>query len=191
MSLRFISYWHRKCRPCHAEFFPVRTQHHKKKRRTAQSPAYTLLNRSLVRQRSNSLRRVVGERNGTGFPGKARRTLDLDGDALSGGLLLGLGVGLDSLQEVLAGSRGLNVLDSDVDALLDVSVPHLFVNDDTNGALGDVVDNAGLSVVDLVGHTVYSFLSIFASLPQSNWDPRSNLPCQIMAKVLTPAGLHH
>lgn len=118
-------------------------------------PNKHLLDRSLVRQRSNSLRRVVGQRDGASFPGKSRQSLNLDGNTIGSGLLLGLGVGLDSLQEILTRSGGLDVLDSDVDALLDVSVPHLFVNDDTNRRLGDVVDNTSLAVVDLVGHTIH------------------------------------
>lgn len=41
------------------------------------------------------------------------------------------------------------MLDSEVDSLLDVSVLDLLVDDDTDCALGDIVDNSGLSVVDL------------------------------------------
>lgn len=86
--------------------------------------------------------------------GHGGESLDLDGGALGLGLGLQDGVLLHPADEVLSGSRLADVLDAQVDALLDVSVLDLLVDDDTNGGLGDVVDNTGLSVVDLVGHTV-------------------------------------
>ena len=46
------------------------------------------------------------------------------------------------------------MLDAHVHALLDVPVAHLFVEDDADGGLGDVVDDAGLAVVDFVGHAL-------------------------------------
>lgn len=45
------------------------------------------------------------------------------------------------------------MLDSEVDALLDVPVLDLFVDNDTNRAFRDVVNNTGLTVIDLVWHT--------------------------------------
>jgi len=46
------------------------------------------------------------------------------------------------------------VLDSEVNSLFDVSVLDLLVDDDTNRALRNVVDDASLSVVNLMGHSL-------------------------------------
>lgn len=69
-------------------------------------------------------------------------------------LLLQLGVVLDSADELFSRSRKRNVLDSEVDSLLDVTVLDFLVDDDADRALGDVVDDSCLSVIDLVWHTV-------------------------------------
>ena len=46
------------------------------------------------------------------------------------------------------------MLDSYVDSLLDISISDSFVDYDTNGALGDIVDYSGLAVVDFVRHSM-------------------------------------
>lgn len=113
-----------------------------------------LLDGGLVGDGCQGLGAVLLEGDLSCLAGQRGLSLHLDGRALS--LCLGLqrGVLLDSAQETLTGSGRLDVLDAEVDALLDVSVLDLLVDDDTNGGLGNVVDDASLTVVDLVGHTV-------------------------------------
>lgn len=154
MSFGLIPYGHQNASLCHAEFFPIRTQHPKQKEASTTQPRRIFLDSSLVGKRGDGLGGEVGKRDGAGLSGAEGLALDGDGNAVSLGLLLGLGVRLHSLQEVLSRSRGGDVLDSDVDSLLDVAVLDLLVDDDTDGSLGDIVDDTSLAVVDLVGHTV-------------------------------------
>ena len=64
------------------------------------------------------------------------------------GLALLLGVGLDTGQELLTGAGVTDVLDADVDALLDVTVADLAVED---GTVGDDIDDISDLVLLEVG----------------------------------------
>ena len=80
----------------------------------------------------------------------------LGGNALL--LLVGLGlelvVLLDAVEEAGPGGGHLDVLDSDMDALGDDPLPHLLVDDHSDGAGVDVEDAAGPAVVVFVGHAL-------------------------------------
>ena len=75
---------------------------------------------------------------------------------LSGGLgllLLHL-VGVHSVQEVLPALAVLHVLDTHADPLGQDLATHTLVDDDADGALGNVEHTPSLAVVSLVGHTL-------------------------------------
>ena len=99
---------------------------------------------------------------GAGLGGLALHLLGLA--SLLGLLLLGE-VELDALEEVLTRAGVADVFDADVDALLHVSVADLLLEDDTDSGLGDVVDDTGLAVVDLVGHTLLDRTCLLMSPP--------------------------
>lgn len=61
---------------------------------------------------------------------------------------------LDAGDEFLSGSGVVDVFDADVYSLLDVFTSDALVDDDTDGGFGDVVDDTGLAVEDLEGHTI-------------------------------------
>ena len=87
------------------------------------------------------------------FAGEEGDTLSVDLLATLGGLLLEGVVPLDTLDESLTGEGLADVLNADVEALGDNAGVHTLVNNDTNGLPGHVEDSAGLSVVELAGHT--------------------------------------
>jgi hypothetical protein len=80
--------------------------------------------------------------------------LQLDRLAVRLRILPSLGVALDAVDELLAGARVRDVLEADVDALLQVAVADFLVDDHADGGLGHVVHDAGLAVVDFVGHAL-------------------------------------
>lgn len=102
---------------------------------------------------------VAGSGDEVALTGADGLALQVDVDTLLLGLALLDGVLLDTVDELLTGAGVLDVLDADVDALLEVAVADALVQEDTDGGLGNVVDNTGLSVVDLVGHTIVEILS--------------------------------
>lgn len=110
----------------------------------------TRLDSRLVGNRGDGLREVVLGGNGVGLTGLDGLALEVNVLALSLGLLALLGVGLDTVDELLARLGVLDVLNADIDALLHVAVSNTLVDDDTDGGLGDVVDDTGLAVEVLV-----------------------------------------
>jgi hypothetical protein len=58
----------------------------------------------------------------------------------------------DALQEVLTTLAWGDMLNTDIDALLHVSMANSLVDDDAKGSLGDIKDDARLAMVEFVGH---------------------------------------
>ena len=112
------------------------------------------LDEGFVRNWGQGLWNVTFGGNDGGASWLSWLSLQLNGLTLSLGFSLQSSVGLDSVQEFLTTSRVLDVLDSQVNSLLDVSVADDLVDDNTNGRLGNVVDNTSLTVVVLVWHTL-------------------------------------
>jgi hypothetical protein len=136
---------------CNAKISDHHDPNRKETQAKSQHPAH--LDSCLVSDRHDGLRYVVLHRNGPRLPWHQRLSLQVNVCSLSLRLLLQFGVLLDSADELFSGAGKGDVLDSEVDALLDVPVLHLLVDDDTDCALRDVIDNAGLSMVDLVRHS--------------------------------------
>ena len=83
----------------------------------------------VVGDRGDALGLVVDGADGAGLAGLVGLALEEDGGAVSLGLTLLLGVGLDADEELLTGAGEADVLDTGVDALLDVAVADLLVDE--------------------------------------------------------------
>jgi len=102
----------------------------------------------------NSLRRVILHRDSPRLAGSDRLPLQMNVGAVSFGLLLQLCIPLNTSHELFSGSGQADVLNSEVDTLLDVSVLDLLVDDDADGGGSDIVDDSSLAVVRLVRHSL-------------------------------------
>lgn len=123
------------------------------KHQTASTEQSIRLNVGVVSNRSDGLG-GSDTVHGVALAGLSGLSLQVEVDTLLASLELLLGVLLDTADEVLTGAGVLDVLEANVDALLDVAVVDNLVQEDTDGGLGHVVDDTGLTVEDLVGHTI-------------------------------------
>lgn len=112
------------------------------------------LDEGFVRNWGQCLRNVLTDLDNLGLSWLSWLSLQVNLLALSLSLSLQSSVGLDSVQEFSTASRVLDVLDSQVNLLLNVSVTNNLVDDDTDGSLGNVENDTGLTVVVLVWHTL-------------------------------------
>jgi hypothetical protein len=118
-----------------------------------QQQSISRLDEGLVRNRGDGLR-GGREADHTRTSWLNRLSLQLNSLTLLSGLNLLSSVLLDPVKELLSALGVLDVLDTKVDTLLNVSVSNNLLNNNTNRRFGDVVDNTSLTVVELVGHTL-------------------------------------
>lgn len=80
----------------------------------------------------------------------------LDGNEGTGslGLTLNSIVLVDTIDEGSARSGHADVLNTDMESLGNDTATNLLVYDNTDRVLGNIIDDTGLSVVELVGHTL-------------------------------------
>jgi len=111
-------------------------------------------NRRFICNRNDALWIVALEADRPGVPWHHWLTLKIHTCPIRLCLSLLLCVRLNSSQKLIARPGVLDVFDAEVDTLLDVTVADLLVEDDADSGLGNVVDDAGFAVVDLVRHAL-------------------------------------
>lgn len=171
---------------CNAKTSIHHDQYSPTPKKPKQIPHVESLDGGLVCDWYDGLWYVVLHGNGSRLSWHGWLSLQVDVCALGLCLLLQLGVCLDSSDELLSRSGKGNVLDTEVDALLDVTVLDLLVDDDADCALGDIVDDSSLSVVNLVWHTIFNISTIpYLHLPASILSHRSSM-CDWRSGVDSP-----
>ena len=95
------------------------------------------------------------------FSGWSRLTLQLNPSPFLFGFLLFLIIFLHTFQEAISALRVLNMLDMHINSLGKNLALNLFVYNDANGMLGNIVDSPSFAMVTFVGH---SFLNSTHSL---------------------------
>ncbi len=113
-----------------------------------------ILDEGFIRNRGDGLRLVASSGNETGRLWTEGLSLQLNKLALSLGILQSSSVFLDTTEEICSALGVLNVFNTDIDTLFHITVSDLLVEDDTDGGLGDVVDDTSLALVVLVRHTL-------------------------------------
>lgn len=80
-------------------------------------------------------------------------TLQADLHSISTSLSTSLVVSTGTLQKVITALAVVDVLNTNIDTLLHVTITDLLVNNHTDGMRGHIENNTGLSMVELVRHT--------------------------------------
>jgi len=133
----------------------------------AKGNSASTLDESFVRDRSKCLRNIELGRDVTSLTGLSRDSLQVERDYHQDknqhsdimpdlytlqlttsflGFLLLLSVGNNTVQEFLTTLGVLDVFNTDVDTLLQITVTNVLVNEDTDGRLGDIVNDTGTTV---------------------------------------------
>lgn len=113
----------------------------------------SFLNGCIVWQWIKSLDFVILCINGASSPWHLRLAFELDKFSLLAGLSALAGVLLDALKKVLATFAVADMLNTQINALLDIAVPNNLVDNNADASLCHIKHDTGPSVIVLVRHT--------------------------------------